>query len=211
MGIGNPEPNRRRPPMTKRTTRTPKLIALGLAAAGLLALPAASQATSFGSHLKNGIQPSNSTPAHECDPNPGAQCTRILLEGYSDGMGVPPPKAQKDGTIDKLRLIAGAPGEFRFLLAHAKPNAEQAKVVYRGQKLSYGSSGNQYKVQTINVNVPVDEGDFLGIEAKKTSMLRCSSGGPNQLIFQPALQLGAPYAQADDTDGCWLLLEAVYE
>ena len=194
--------------MTK-TTRTPKLIALGLAAAGLLALPAAGQAKSFGSHLKDGIQPSNASTAHKCDPHPGDQCTRILLEGYSDGAGVPSPTAQKDGTITKLRLIAGEAGSFRFLLGDAKPNQEKARVTYRGPRLSYNGSGNQYKVRTINVNVPVHEGDYLGIEAKKTSMLRCSSGGPNQLLFQPPLMPGGSFQNADATDGCWLLLEAV--
>jgi hypothetical protein len=39
-------------------------------------------------------------------------------------------------------------------------------------------------------------------------MLRCSSGGPNQLLFQPALPLSGPFETATDTDGCWLLLEA---
>jgi len=40
-------------------------------------------------------------------------------------------------------------------------------------------------------------------------MLRCSSGGPNQLLFQPALGVNGPFETATDTDGCWLLLEAV--
>jgi hypothetical protein len=194
--------------MTK-TTKTPKLIALGLAAAGLLALPAAGQATSFGSHLKDGIQPSNASTGHKCEPTPGDPCTRITLEGYSDGAGVPSPTAQKDGTITKLRLIAGEPGQFRFVLAHARPNQEKARVTYRGPQLSHGSSGNQYKVQTINVNVPVEKGDYLGIETRKTSMLRCSSGGPNQLLFQPTLMPGGSLQTADATDGCWLLLEGV--
>jgi hypothetical protein len=42
-------------------------------------------------------------------------------------------------------------------------------------------------------------------------MLRCSSGGPNQLIFQLPLSLGNPFQTATDTDGCRLLLEAVIE
>jgi hypothetical protein len=41
-------------------------------------------------------------------------------------------------------------------------------------------------------------------------MLRCSSGGTNQLLFQPPLPVGGPFEKADDDDGCWLLLEAIY-
>jgi hypothetical protein len=57
--------------------------------------------------------------------------------------------------------------------------------------------------------VPVKKGQSLAIRSSETSMLRCSSGGPNQLIFSPPLSLGNPFQPATDTDGCWLLLEAV--
>jgi hypothetical protein len=61
------------------------------------------------------------------------------------------------------------------------------------------------------VDIPVEKGEYLAVESRRTSFLRCSSGGPNQLLFQPALLLGDPFQTADGDDGCWLLLEAVYE
>ncbi len=40
-------------------------------------------------------------------------------------------------------------------------------------------------------------------------MVRCSSGGDNTLIYQPSLLAGGGFRPASDTDGCWLLMEAV--
>lgn len=66
-------------------------------------------------------------------------------------------------------------------------------------------------VETFNVNVHVKKGEYVAISAKKTSILRCNSGGTRQLLFQPALVPGDPFETADDDDGCELLLEAIYE
>ena len=68
-----------------------------------------------------------------------------------------------------------------------------------------------YRLEKFKVNVKVKKGQYLATESKTSSMLRCSSGGANQLLFQPALDLGGLFEPATDTDGCWLLLEAVYE
>ena len=53
------------------------------------------------------------------------------------------------------------------------------------------------------------KGQQLALRGNYTSMARCSSGGPNTLIYQPPLALGGPFAPATDTDGCWMLMEAV--
>ncbi len=42
-------------------------------------------------------------------------------------------------------------------------------------------------------------------------MLRCSSGGDNTLLCQPALQPGDPFQAQTADDGCWLLLHAKVE
>jgi hypothetical protein len=192
----------------------PKLMLGGAAALALLVLVAtsdASAATKFGAKLTKNTQPSNSTPAHPCEPNPG-KCTRVSMEAYGRPDGG--EKAPEDGVIEQLRIIAGDEGSFRPVLAKAKPGQEKAKVTYRGSKLHYDGQGpgfnEPYKIEKYNVHIPVDEGEYLGIESKKTSMLRCSSGGPNQLLFQPPLDVGGPFEIADATDGCWLLMEAVY-
>ncbi len=125
------------------------------------------------------------------------------------------PDAKPTAIAAEALTAAGGPGHFRLQLAKAKPGPEKAKIVRQGPKINYqGQDPNwddPYEVEKFNVNVPVHEGEYLAIKARKTSMVRCSSGGPNQLLFQPALPVGGPFEPADDTDGCWLLLEAIYE
>ena len=196
-------------------TRIHKIVLL--AAIALLALPGSSMATSkFGAKLTPDVQPSNASEPHSCDPPEAVSgpCTRVLMDAY----GRPDrPTAPKRGTIKRIRLIAGAPGTFQLQIVKAKAAAQQAKLVRNGPVINYQgqdytdpeSDPETYKVESFKVNVPVKKGQSLAIRSSSTSMLRCSSGGPNQLIFQPPLSLGSPFRTATDTDGCWLLLEAV--
>ena len=188
------------------------LLGFATAFAALAVIPTANAdaAAKFGAKLTPEVQPSNASTAHPCEPNPG-KCTRISMEAYGRPDGG--HKAPKDGTIKKIRIIAGEAGSFKLQLARANANQKKAKVTYTGPKLSYdGQTGDEpYEIESFKVNVPVDKGDHLGILSRKTSMLRCSSGGPNQLLFQPPLSVGGPFQTADDTDGCWLLMEAVYK
>jgi hypothetical protein len=199
---------------TSRRRRT-ALLPAAIATAALLLVPAQGMAsTSFGAKLTPDVQPSNANSAHPCTPLEGQPCTRISMDGYGrPGL----PKAPKTGTIKKIKLIAGEPGNFRFQLAKVRPGSQQAKVVRNGPRIDYhgqtytadGDDPETYDVESFKVNVKVKKGEFLAIKSTSTSMLRCSSGGPNQLLFQPPLALGSPFRAADDTDGCWLLLEAV--
>lgn len=205
--------------MTKTTTITPAprrlgrrmILVLALGVAALMAVPASGFAASFGAKLNSTIQPSNSLPAHKCDNGPAQQCTRVLMDAYNNAGH---EKAPKDGVISKVKLIAGGEGHFRLQIAKAKPGQEKAKIVRQGPRIDYEGQGpgfdEPYNVEKFNVHVPVHEGEYLAIKARKTSMLRCSSGGPNQLLFQPALPVGGPFEPATHTDGCWLLLQAVY-
>ncbi len=192
-----------------------KTLAAAAIAALAMAIPASAQAESFGSKLNQNIQPSNAgTDGQRCFQGDGGQCTRVMMEGYTNAPGVGSPKAPHAGTIDELKIIAQGPGSFRPELAKVRPGPEKAKITYRGGKLSYDGQqggGMNYDIETFNVNIPVEKGEYLAIESRRTSFLRCSSGGTNQLLFQPELQLGDPFATADGSDGCWLLLEAVYE
>lgn len=198
------------------TNRTARLIGLGVAAA-LLAVPAASSASaSFGAKLTPDVQPSNASTAHSCnEPNdePTGMCTRVLMDAY----GRPDqPTAPKKGTINRIKLIAGEAGSFRLQIVKANPDTQRAKLVRNGPVINYqgqpvlGEDDVQetYNVEKFKVKVKVKKGQYLAIESSETSMLRCSSGGPNQLIFDGPLQFGNPFRTADSTDGCWLLLEA---
>jgi hypothetical protein len=194
----------------KRTRRI--ALVLALAATALMVVPATGMAASkFGAKLNSTIQPSNSLPAQKCVfGQPAEPCTRVEMDAYNNAGH---EQAPKDGVIDKVKLIAGGPGDFRLQIAKAKPNKDKAKIVEQGPKLHYdGQVGDEpYEVESFNVNVPVEKGEYLATKSRKTSMLRCSSGGPNQFLFQPVLPVGGPFETLDYTDGCWLLLEAVYK
>lgn len=125
--------------------------------------------------------------------------------------------APKTGTIKKIRLIAGGPGSFKLQIAKVKRSTlfgtNEAKVVYNGPRISYqgqteaNEEASSYRVETFDVNVPVKKGQQLALKGNITSMVRCSSGGDNTLIYTPSL--GSSFRPATETDGCWILMEAV--
>jgi hypothetical protein len=209
-----------------RTSTTHKIarrtgIAVALASIAMMVAPAAgmaAQPVKFGSELNPTVQPSNSLPAHPCSQvSPGASCTMVQNEAYGrpDGGQLAP----RTGTIKRIRVIAGGPGSFRLQVAKVKQSTlngtNEAKVVasgpvidYQGQSDANWDSGN-YRVESFKVNVPVKKGQQLALRGNYTSMVRCSSGGDNTLIYQPSLLKGGGFTSASETDGCWLLMEAV--
>jgi hypothetical protein len=190
----------------------------GLAAAmvapaqGLAAAP-----VKFGSKLNPTVQPSNSLPGLGCGM-PGV-CTMVQNEAYGrpDGGEFAP----KTGTIKKIRIIAGGPGSFRPQITTVKHSAAatlgatKAKVTYTGPQLSYSGQTeanyeeDSYKVESFNVSIPVKKGQQLALRGNISSMVRCSSGGDNTLVFSLPLRSGGPSQGATDADGCWILMEAV--
>jgi hypothetical protein len=198
----------------------------GLAAvtaiAGLLAVPVAGQAkTKFGADLTNNDgsveQPTTEKNCQQ-DANPldsTKKCDRIAVSygsAINDNF-----KAPKNGTIDKLKLVALHKGSFKFELGDVKNlngDTGKGKITDHGDKIAYKSSidGPDYKIQTFNVNQPVKKGDYLAIKSRKTSMLQCNSGSTRQLLFQPTLPVGGPFESNDGhRSTCTLLLQAVYE
>ena len=87
------------------------------------------------------------------------------------------------------------------------------KLVRNGPKIHYDGQDQQnwdnddYKVEKFKVHESIKKGQRLAIKTKKTSTLRCSSGGPNTLQYSPPLKKSDGYRNYDDTDGCWMLLE----
>jgi hypothetical protein len=206
---------------TTHTDRTRKLvrrtgILAAIAAVAMMIVPALSAAApvKFGSMLNATVQPSNSLPGLGCGEAPGP-CTFVQNEAYGrpDGGELAP----RTGTIRKIRLIAGGPGSFQLQIAKVKRSTlfgtNEAKVVYNGPRISYQGQteanfeADSYRVETFNVNVPVRKGQQLALKGNLTSMVRCSSGGDNTLIYAPPL--GASFRPATNTDGCWILMEAV--
>jgi hypothetical protein len=205
------------------TTGTKALWAAAVASLAALAMmiaPALGYAKApvhFGAKLDPTVQPSNSLPAHPCNQlNPGSSCTMIENDAYGRA-GV--ERAPKSGTIKKIRLIAGGPGSFKLQIAEVKQStlfgSDKARVVRNGPTIGYQGQdqsnwdNDSYRVESFPVNVPVQKGQYLALQGKYTSMVRCSSGGDNTLIYQPSLLAGGGFTKASDTDGCWLLMEAV--
>ena len=198
--------------ITRRTGLAAVLASLALAlvpAAGVASAP-----VKFGAKLNSTVQPSNSLPGLTCNgpETPLTACTMVLNDAYGRPNGG--ELAPKTGTIEKIRLIAGGPGSFR-LMAVKHINGTDAKVTRRGQKISYlgqvesAEEEGDYRVESFNVDMQVKKGMQLAIRGNITSMIRCSSGGDNTLIYSPPLFLGGSFTPATSTDGCWLLMEAV--
>ena len=206
---------------TTRINKTPTFVRrTGLlaviAAVAMMIVPALSAAApvKFGSQLNPTVQPSNSLPGLGCGEVAGP-CTFVQQEAYGrpDGGELAP----KTGTIKKIRLIAGGPGSFKLQIAKVKRSTlfgtNEAKVVANGPRISYQGQSelnfedDSYNVETFNVNVPVMKGQQLALKGNITSMVRCSSGGDNTLIYTPPL--GSAFRPATNTDGCWILMEAV--
>jgi hypothetical protein len=194
-----------------------KLVFAAIAVIALTLVPAAAMAApvKFGSKLNPTVQPSNSLPGLRCSQEAPGPCTMVQNEAYGrpDGGELAP----KTGTIKTIRLIAGGPGSFKLQIAKVKRSTlfgtNEAKVVANGPRISYqgqteaNEESGSYRVETFDVNMPVKKGQQLALKGNITSMVRCSSGGDNTLIYTPPL--GSSFRPATETDGCWILMEAV--
>jgi len=199
----------------RKLSRRAGLVA-AVASLALMVAPATGLAKApvkFGAKLNPTVQPSNSLPAHPCTQDAsGKACTMVLNDAYGRP-GV--ERAPRTGTIKRIRLIAGGPGSFRLQIAQVKRATSEAKLVRNGPKVTYtGQSeanfeSDDYRVETFKLNVKVHKGQQLALRGNYTSMLRCSSGGDNTLVYQPPLRPFGPFQPTTDTDGCWILMEAV--
>jgi hypothetical protein len=194
-----------------------KIILAAVAVIAMTIVPATAMAApvKFGSKLNPTVQPSNSLPGLRCSQEAPGPCTMVQQEAYGrpDGGELAP----KTGTIKKIRLIAGGPGSFKLQIAKVKRSTlfgtNEAKVVANGPRISYqgqteaNDESGSYRVETFDVDVPVKKGQQLALKGNITSMIRCSSGGDNTLIYTPPL--GSSFRPATNTDGCWILMEAV--
>jgi hypothetical protein len=191
--------------------RIKTITALAVTAAALAGAGSAS-AASFGADVKPDVQPSNASQAHPCDYQaPNHKCTWVLNDAYGNPGG---EKAPKSGKLRSVKLIAGEAGSFKLQLVKVRGD-NSAKVLEPGPKISYeGQDPNMdpdadYRVEKFKLDRPLDvkKGAQLAIVAKKTSTLRCSSGGDNTLLFDPPLTTSSPFTSPSSDDGCWLLIE----
>ncbi len=183
-------------------------LALVVAIAAFAGIATQAQAASFGADVNKNVQPSNSTPAHPCYMND--KCTWVLDDAYGNPGG---EKAPKSGTLRKIKLIAGEAGSFRLQLVRMRESDRAARVITNGPKIHYEGqddpNANTYDVESFRVDIPVHKGEQLAIATRKTSTLRCSSGGSNTMLYNPVLQVGNTAQSFFDASGCWLLIEGV--
>ena len=184
------------------------ITAIAVAAAALGGATQASAATSFGADVKPDVQPSNSSQPHECNGYPGKKCTWVLNDAYGNPGH---EKSPKSGTLKKIKLIAGAPGSFKLQLVKVSKADQSAKLVTNGPKISYEGqedpNADTYDVESFKVDMKIHKGEQLAIATKETSTLRCSSGGPNTLLYNPVLQYDDDPQVLGSADGCWMLIE----
>lgn len=203
-----------------RTTRIVAVVSAAFTALVLLCTPAIGHAKSytFGTRLDH--EPSNSAPGHNCkedgsdDPTPA--CTRVAID-----MGAAVPgglRAPRNGTIVKFRVRAGAPGQLTFRLAKLKSlgfdpalgdYAGFGKGVGTGPTVQVAGRGfdETNPIEEFPAHLKVHKGDYLAIDSTATSVLYCSGGGNNQIIFSPTL--GSSFSSSTQTEGCDLLVQAV--
>jgi hypothetical protein len=213
----------------RRSTRAALLaFALGVTTIGLAVTPASGQAAhhrrvtqfSFGVNLTAHTQPANAgnDSCHFADSHlTGDPCTRMAMISGDVGAVGGHMRAPLSGVITKIRLIANSAGTMSPWVAKITDwtkgdQTGNGQATAHGPVISYQSSvtsGDTYTIQSFPVNIAVTKGEFLGIRAKRTSMLRCTQGSVTQLLFQPPLVVGAAPTANGGTDDCVLLIQAL--
>lgn len=205
--------------MSIRNTRIPgSLLIAAISVVALLIAPSFASAglVKFGSKLNSTVQPSNSLPGLDCEhQDQSKSCTFVMNEAYGRPNGG--EKAPKSGILKRIRVISGGPGSFRLQLTKAKEVSGewQGKATRNGPKIKLKGQtqanfdSDVYKVETFKVEMLIKKGERLSMKAKKTSAIRCSSGGDNTLIFIPPLLAGGGFKSVTNDDGCWPLIEGV--
>ncbi|MEZ4595399.1 MAG: hypothetical protein R3C32_00430 [Chloroflexota bacterium] len=193
-----------------------------LAAVAMLVLlvvqssPVGAAGTRWGSKLNTNLQPSNGSRYCDDDGSPHPICS-WMFRAVLDRPGG--QKAPKDGYVSKVRLIACAPGSLYLQFGKIRknpndPSRYQAKVRRTSAKVSFHGDADcnaPYSIETINIpDVYVHKGEYFGVRAKNPKALRCFSGSPNVLEFDPALSDGGSYRNPDDTNGCFPTIELEY-
>jgi len=177
----------------------------------------AAAAQSFGSNFNSNTDPSNGAPAHHCSPDDAATCTWVMNFAFAGaGTSQLGLRAPKDGVIAKIKILAAEAGSFRLLLARTKSNPLRSKIVRAGKTYQYNGNGGagcapNCVIETFRPNLTVKKGDILAFRAGQASFLRCDSGGPRILFYQPPLAVGGSFQQPDDDTGCFMLMKAIYK
>ena len=185
-----------------------KLLTIALATAGLLALPAAGQASdSFGSLLKNA--PANgSTP---CVEDTTGACTLVgYIHPNAEGDPVTSP-APYDGVVVKVRIRSSAAERvtFRFASIGAPVNeVASARVTAQGPTVQLQGTS---EIEEYAARVRVKKGVHVALDAPSTSAVYNQGGDKFTYLYSPTLALGDPGRSSTGEPTGQLLVQAVIE
>ncbi len=198
-----------------RRFRLTAAIATAIGAAAIIPAGAMASTSWFGSSLDH--SPANAgTPCNQIFDAPAPNCTHVgsFYPGFSGRA-----KANANGTIVKIKVLAQGPMTMRFQLVRVRNLSSneqqgQAKVIANGPKLNVnGPSQTQLDngvtpVETFPAHIRVHKGDELAITTNNNQAEYCSDGTPGQLtFFNPTLAM--TFRNNTGVDDCLLLVQAV--
>jgi hypothetical protein len=193
--------------------------ALTAALSAVILVPAgASAATSwFGSSLDHTPANAGSTCSQDGVGNPGDLCTHVgsFYPGFSGRA-----QAKVTGTIVQLKIRPEGPMTFRakvVTVRHLASNEKsgQAKATAQSRMITVPGptqdqmSNSIYPVVKFKVSLKVKKGQEIAIDTTSNTAEYCSDGTPGQLLFDPILSVGQPFADSAGVDGCLMLVQAV--
>ena len=198
----------------------PRIISALTAALAVAALaPAAASASTtwFGSSLNHEPANSGSTCSDNGVGMPGDICTHLGSDypGFSGRV-----KSPATGTITQLKLRPQGPMTFvakvvnvrnvspDFRTGQAQATAKSRTITLAGPTQSQLDNGT-YPVVTVKVSLKVKKGQEIAIDTTSNTAEYCSDGTPGQLLFDPVLKVGSPFAHSQGVDDCLLLVQAV--
>jgi hypothetical protein len=185
-----------------------KLIALVIALAGLLALPATGTASStFGSLLKNA--PANGpNPCVDTVPGP---CTLVGYINPNDAGDPVTSPAPYDGVVVKVRIRSAAAESVTFRFATIDPpqgEVANAQITANGPTVTLQGTS---EIEEYPARVSVKKGVHVALDAPTASAVYNQGGDKFTYLYAPQLGLGqGPKASTGEPTG-QLLVQAVIE
>jgi hypothetical protein len=211
-----------------RRSRLIPALAATLTAVAIIPGTAAAATSHFGSSLDHTPANAGSSCADDgVGPQPSGNgqnpiaptelCTHVgsYYPGFSGHANSP-----ATGTITQLKLMPQGPMTFTaqvVTVRHLSSNEQtgQAKATASSRQITLAGptqdqmDNSDYPVDTVNVKLKVQKGQEIAITTASNTAEYCSDGTPGQLLFDPTLTVGQPFASNAGVDDCLMLVQAV--
>ena len=191
--------------------------AVALAAIALVPAAASASTTWFGSSLDHTPANAGSTCSEDGVGSPGDLCTHVGSDypGFSGHA-----QSKTTGMVVQLKVRPEGPMTFTAKVVNVRHVAAnfksgQAEVTARSRLITVpGPTQSQmadsvYPVEKFKVSLKVRKGQEIAIDTTSNTAEYCSDGTPGQLLFDPILSVGHPFANSAGVDGCLMLIQAV--